>query len=114
MIKPYVKPSEMTKPPGMPWREYMAKSHSLDREWGHELHSNAAFMQLLDFTLDRLAKARLMKSQLEASGPRLMLPKVLVVASSKMPTKSPSAPGFARTRPSAEVQQAIARRMALR
>lgn len=114
MNKPYVKPSQMTKPPGMPWRQYRAMAESLDREWNHELHSNAAFMQLLDFTCARLAKARLTKSQIEASGPRLMLPKVLVVAGSRVVAKSPSAPGFARTRSSAEVQRAIARRIALR
>jgi hypothetical protein len=114
MIKPYVKPSEMVKPPNMPWGEYMNKAFALDREWGHELHSNAAFMQLLDFTCARLAKARLTKSQIEASGPRLMLPKVLVVAGSRVVAKAPSAPAFARTRSSAEVQRAIARRIALR
>lgn len=114
MIKPDVKPSEMVKPPNMRWGEYMTKAFALDREWGHELHSNAAFMQLLDFTCARLAKARLMKSHLETSGPRLMLPKVLVVAGSRVVAKAPSAPGFSRTRSSAVVQRAIARRMALR
>lgn len=109
----YVKPSEMTKPIGMSWGEYMTKAFALDREWNHELHSNAAFMQLLDFTCARLAKARLMKSHLHASGPRLMLPKVLVIAGSKAPAKA-EATGFSRSRSPEEVQQAIARRMALR
>lgn len=113
MTKPYIRPSQMTKPVNMPWSEYMTKAYALDREWGHELHSNAAFMQLLDFTLKRRARSRLMKSQLEASGPRLMLPKTIMVATSKVPAKA-GASGFSRSRPSAEVQQAIARRMALR
>lgn len=113
MIKPYVKPSEMVKPPNMPWGEYMTKAFALDREWGHELHSNAAFMQLLDFTCQRLAKARLMKSHLEAAGPRLVLPRAVKVASSKAPAKA-QATGFSRSRSPEEVQQAIARRMALR
>ena len=108
MIKRYVKPSEMVKPPGMLWSEYMTKAFALDREWGHELHSNVAVLQLLDATCERLAKARL-----EASGPRLMLPKTIMLASSKAPAKT-CASGFSRSRSSSEVQRAIARRLAMR
>ncbi|MGJ7483728.1 hypothetical protein ACSFA2_00625 [Variovorax sp. LT2P21] len=98
----------MSKPADLTWKQYMTKAFAEDRSWGTEHHGNLAVEALLDATCARLAKARL-----EAPGPRLMLPKVVRVAGSKVTAKA-STTGFSRTRSSAEVQQAIARRMAMR
>lgn len=98
----------MSKPADLTWKQYMTKAFAEDRAWGTEHHSNIAVEALLAATCERLAKARLV-----ASGPRLMLPKVVKVAGSKVTAKA-GATGFSRSRSPAEVQQAIARRMALR
>jgi hypothetical protein len=108
MNTPYIKPSDMVKPPGMSWREYMTKAFAEDRAWGNEFHSNAAFEQLLAATCERMAKARL------ASGPRLVLPKVVKVTAPKASAKAVKPTGFSLTRPAANVERAIARRLAMR